>query len=153
MLFTDQNPEGATQFAPSKWGCVAAMHTAAAKGRTVVFDRQTHGCPGGGVNFLANPDQLSALVVLANYGRTTTDNVTAPMGAGCQSVCLLPHREPMREPPRAVIGMFDISARPHVDRDLLSFSVPFRMLQEMESNVAGSFLDHRSWQKVRERIA
>ena len=47
VIFTDEKPEGALQFKEGKWGCVIAMLTAAAKGRTAVFDRNTVGCQGG----------------------------------------------------------------------------------------------------------
>lgn len=104
------------------------------------------------VVFYANPDQLSALIVLANYGRTGIDNVFAPFAAGCQSVCLLPWHEASQERPRAVIGMTDISARPHIDANLVSFSMPYVMFKEMEGNVPGSFLDKTEWRKVAERI-
>lgn len=104
------------------------------------------------VVFYANPDQLSALVVLANYGRPYNDNVTIPFGAGCHSVCLIPLKEAEQPRPRAVVGMTDISARPYIDADLLSFSVPYAMFREMESNVPDSFLDKHAWQKVVGRI-
>ena len=55
------------------------------------------------VVFLVNPDQLSALSVLANYGRENNDNVFAPFGAGCHSVFLLPYREGKNPVPRAII--------------------------------------------------
>ena len=45
-----------------------------------------------------------------------------------------------------------ISARPHIEKDLLSFTVPYRMFLEMESNVESSFLKQESWMKVRQRI-
>lgn len=48
ILFSERKPEGALQFKERRWGCVVAMFTAAAKGRTAVFDRQTFGCLGGG---------------------------------------------------------------------------------------------------------
>ncbi|SCM78404.1 conserved hypothetical protein [uncultured Sporomusa sp.] len=224
VLFTNEKPEKALEFAEGRWGCAAAMLTAAAKGRQAVFSRSTFGCPGGSVGlglgnmypnfpggfeyflsigkegyregeaykktpelaesfvealpiqeipeqyvvfkplaeataeeprvvvFYANPDQLSALVVLANYGRPGNDNVMIPFGAGCQSTCLIPWNEASQERPRAVVGMTDISARPVIDADLLSFSVPFCMFKEMEANVAGSFLDKHAWQKVVKRI-
>jgi len=104
------------------------------------------------VVFYANPDQLSALVVLANYGRPGTDNVIIPFGAGCHSACLMPLHEAGRTQPRAVVGMTDISARPYIDADLLSFSVPYAMFREMEDNVPGSFLDKHDWGKVSARI-
>ncbi len=102
--------------------------------------------------FYANPDQLSALVVLANYGRAGNESAIIPFGAGCHSVCLFPLREAAQPQPRAVVGMTDISARPMVDADILSFSVPFAMFREMEENVPGSFLDRHDWQKVVARI-
>jgi len=104
------------------------------------------------VTFYANPDQLSALVVLANYGRASNDNVIIPFGAGCQTTCLIPYHEAQRELPRAVVGVTDISARPQVDPNVLSFTVPFKMFEEMEGNVRGSFLDRKAWKKVVERI-
>jgi uncharacterized protein (DUF169 family) len=48
ILFSNQRPENATQFKPGHMGCVASMLLTAAKGRTMVFDRNTFGCPGGG---------------------------------------------------------------------------------------------------------
>jgi uncharacterized protein (DUF169 family) len=46
-LFTDEKPEGALQFKEGVRGCSIAMLTAAAKGKTAVFDRKTTGCMGG----------------------------------------------------------------------------------------------------------
>ena len=163
VLFTQEKPDQALEFAEEKWGCAAAMLTAAMKGKTIAFSRKTFGCLGGGVGlgfgdqyvhfpggithflstgrgegyppgeaykktpelaqsfvdslpmtdipaefvvlkplsavepavetpqvvvFYANPDQLSALVVLTNYGRVGCNNVTIPFAAGCQSTCL-----------------------------------------------------------------
>ena len=225
VIFADSMPEGALQFSEGRWGCVVAMMSAAVKGKTAVFDRNTAGCmggkvglcfgntyssvPGGIENFLSagsatregegykktpelarsyadqlpftdipekyvvfkplsaveparepprvivfyvNPDQLSALVVLANYGRPGADNVVIPFSAGCHTVCLLPYQEGEREQPRAVVGLTDVTARPYIDADLLSFSVPWGMFLEMEGNVAGSFLEKPAWRKVRERL-
>ncbi|HEY3268364.1 MAG TPA: DUF169 domain-containing protein [Armatimonadota bacterium] len=104
------------------------------------------------VNFYVNPDQLSAMVVLANYGRSTVDNVVVRMGAGCHTLCLIPYAEGHREPQRAVIGLFDITTRSKVDPDILSFSMPYRMFQEMEANVPGSFFEYKDWLEVRKRL-
>ncbi|WP_281253676.1 DUF169 domain-containing protein [Sporomusa silvacetica] len=49
ILFTNEKPQGALEFKEGRWGCVAAMLTAAAKGRRAVFSRTTFGCEGGGV--------------------------------------------------------------------------------------------------------
>ncbi|MGE5480392.1 MAG: DUF169 domain-containing protein [Chloroflexota bacterium] len=103
------------------------------------------------VVFLATPDQISALVVLANYGRNGGENVFTPWGAGCHTIFLFPYNERNSEHPRAVIGLFDISARDKVDKDLLSFAVPYKMYEEMEGNVEESFLMRDVWMKVRNR--
>lgn len=100
----------------------------------------------------ANPDQLSALTVLANYGRQSNDNVILRFGSACSTICLLPYRESESEHPRAVVGITDVSARPFVDPEILSFTVPFAMFQEMEADVPGSFLEKEAWAKVRRRI-
>lgn len=104
------------------------------------------------VVFYANPDQLSALVILANYGRTGIDNVIIHTGGGCQTACRFPWSEAAKEHPRAFVGMMDITARAFIDADLLTFSVPYDMFREMEKNVPGSFLDRTGWSKLSKRI-
>jgi len=49
LLWSDTLPEDAVMFEKGKWGCVISLVAAAAKGKTVAFDRETYGCPGGGV--------------------------------------------------------------------------------------------------------
>lgn len=102
---------------------------------------------------LADPDQLSALIVLANYARQGNENVTAPFAAGCQQIGIFAYREARSTTPRAVIGLTDLSARNNVrrslDRNLFSFAVPWRMFQEMEENVEGSFLQKGTWASLR----
>jgi len=104
------------------------------------------------VVFLADMDQLSALVVLANYGRDDNESVIIPQAAGCQSIGIYPFREARSERPRAVVGLVDLSARVVVKRqlkdDLMSFAVPFVMFQEMEANVPGSFLERDTWKEL-----
>lgn len=102
------------------------------------------------VIFFANPDQISALVVLANYGRESNESVVSFFGAGCQSI-IYGYAEAEREVPRAILGFFDISARKYVDRDLFSFTVPLKMFEEMEGNVEGSFLEREQWLDLNKR--
>jgi uncharacterized protein (DUF169 family) len=106
------------------------------------------------VIFLAGMDQLSALVVLANYGMPGRENVIIPFAAGCQAIGIFPYYEANSQQPRAVIGLVDISARVQIKRqlkeDVMSFAVPFAMFQEMEANVPGSFLERNTWKELRE---
>jgi uncharacterized protein (DUF169 family) len=252
ILWTDEKPQGALQLKEGKWGCIMWMLAAAARGKTVVFDRKTYGCWGGGVGlgfgntyvkfpggvecfhhflssgnegwergrrigkrigafvqgellddfvhgeryikspdlvkeylasmpmldipaayvvfkpldrvepekeepivivFLANPDQLSALVVLANFSREGNEHVAIPFSAGCQTIGILAYREAQAERQRAVIGLTDPSARKYLrklGKDLMTFTVPFKMFQEMEANVEESFLKRETWKTLLE---
>lgn len=229
ILFTDDKPLPVVQFLPGKRGCVIAMLTAAAKGRTAVFDRDTAGCVGGiaglcfgnqydkmpggiayflstgrgegyreGEGYIKSPelaqkfvdqlpytdigqryvvfkplkeidaaretpelvcfyagaDQLSALTVLAGYNRETRDNVIMPFGAGCQSVCLLPYAQKKTGAPKAVVGLTDITARPLVPAEVLSFTVPWEMFIEMETAAReeNCFLNKGQWQLTAKRL-
>ncbi len=49
LLWSDTLPEDAVMFEKGRWGCVMSLVAAAAKGKSVAFDRETYGCPGGGV--------------------------------------------------------------------------------------------------------
>jgi len=105
------------------------------------------------VIFFVIPDQLSALTVLANYGREGNENVIIPYAAGCQTIGIYPYREAKLESPRAVVGLTDISAaRVHIRKQLgdhlMSFAVPFSLYEEMERNVEGSFLERHSWKDL-----
>lgn len=220
VLFADDKPEQAIQFAPDRWGCVVAMIVAAARGKWVAFDEDTCGCGGGSVGlgfgeygpgiatflstgtpeqegerykktpeyarafaeslpevdvpteyvvlkplgdvepdetpevviFLANADQLSGLVTMANYDRPTGDNVVLKFGAGCHSALLLVLAERERAEPRAVVGMTDPSARKVLPPGVLSFSVTYDRFLELEEQVDESFFITPTWQTIAERI-
>lgn len=104
------------------------------------------------VIFFADPDELSALVVLANYGRRDNENVIIPFAAGCQTIGIYPYREAEADRPRAVVGLTDLSARVYIRKqlggNLLSFAMPFALFKEMEANVEGSFLQRHTWQEL-----
>ncbi|HYW94428.1 MAG TPA: DUF169 domain-containing protein [Bacteroidales bacterium] len=100
--------------------------------------------------FFVNADQLSALVVMSDFNRGTNMSVTAPFGAACQSI-LFGFSEAKKENPASVIGFFDISKRSIVDRETLTFTVPYNMFREMEAGVQDSFLKMHVWQKLQER--
>jgi hypothetical protein len=104
------------------------------------------------VIFFAPPDVLSGLFTLANYDEPTNEAVFCPMGAGCGTIVQYPLNECKSDRPRAVLGMFDVSARPGVDPTSLTFSVPMQKLERMVDNMDESFLITGSWEKVKDRI-
>lgn len=103
------------------------------------------------VIFFASPDLIAGLHFLASFDRDD-DAVTAPFSSGCGAIVTLPLAEGERSDPRAVIGLFDPSARPHVEQNLLTFSVPFGLYGRMAANIPESFLTTRTWGTIRKRI-
>jgi uncharacterized protein (DUF169 family) len=104
------------------------------------------------VIFFAQPDVLAGLFTLANFDQSQRDGVITPMGSGCSSIVTYPYLEKDSPHPRAVIGMFDPSARPYVPKGTLSFAVPMKRFVTMVENVEESFLITSTWSKLRERI-
>jgi len=102
--------------------------------------------------FFANPDVLSGLFTLANYDETEPNGVYCPFSAGCGSIIQYPYLEKTSDRPRAIIGMFDVSARPYVPKETLTFAVPINKFMRMLDNMEESFLITRSWEKVRKRL-
>ncbi|NLO72719.1 MAG: DUF169 domain-containing protein [candidate division WS1 bacterium] len=95
-------------------------------------------------------DELAGLVGLAGYARAE-EAVIAPFGSGCSTLVTYPLAEGQRDLPRAVLGMFDPSARPHLAPEELSFAAPVALWEEMISNAEESFLSTPTWTRLRTR--
>ena len=104
------------------------------------------------VIFFATPDVLSGLFTLANYDEAEPNGVFCPFSAGCGSIVQYPYLEKDSARPRAVIGMFDVSARPYVPKETLTFAVPMNKFIRMVHNMEESFLITRSWENVKKRL-
>jgi len=104
------------------------------------------------VIFLASPDVLSGLFTLANFDEADLNGVYCPFCAGCGSIVKYPFLEKGASRARAVLGMFDVSARPFVPGSTLSFAVPMRKFSSMMDNMEESFLTTKSWEAVRRRL-
>ena len=104
------------------------------------------------VIFLAHGDVLSGLFTLSNFDEPDTRGVIAPFGAGCSTIVRSPYLEARKERPRSVLGMFDVSARPCVSKNRLSFATPMKKFCRMVDNMDESFLITDSWKAVRNRI-
>lgn len=105
------------------------------------------------VIFFAKPDVLSGLFTLANFDEAEPNGVFTPFSAGCGSIVQYPYLEKLSERPRCVLGMFDVSARPYVPENTLTFSIPINKFTEMVKDMEESFLVSSSWQKVNKRIS
>ncbi len=58
------------------------------------------------------------------------------------------YAESKKENPRAIVGLIDITVRPMIESNMLSFSIPYKMFLDMEENVEGSFLEKDLWKRV-----
>ncbi|MCJ7445540.1 MAG: DUF169 domain-containing protein [Methanotrichaceae archaeon] len=104
------------------------------------------------VVFVANPNQISALVTLANYSRADPDTVIVPSGAACHQILIYAYKEARSDKPRAVLGLTDIAARNSMRKllgdDVFTFAVPYKMFIQMETDVKGSFLEGPTWKNL-----
>jgi uncharacterized protein (DUF169 family) len=131
------------------------MHEFEAPARFIVFKRwdslEESDNPDV-VIFYAQPDVLAGLFTLANYDQVEQNGVIAPFSAGCGSIVQYPYLEKNAQRPKGIIGMFDVSARPHVHKDELTFAAPMNKFRQMAENMEESFLITSSWHRVQKRI-
>lgn len=95
--------------------------------------------------FFVTPDQLSALVNLFHYRKSTHDSVILSATSGCSSMFRVPYGELNKESPRAVVGNLDIFSRPHFDQNLLTFAVPGEDLSQMLEDADSCFFLTPQW--------
>jgi uncharacterized protein (DUF169 family) len=131
------------------------QETLPVNGKNIVFKRWDNLTPSDNpevVVFFANPDVLAGLFTLANFDQTDPNGTITPFGAGCGTIVHYPYLESLTERQRAVIGMFDISARPCVQENILTFAIAMRRFERIITYMEESFLITETWTIVRNRI-
>lgn len=98
--------------------------------------------------FLANADQISGLVTLANYDSAKNDAVKILFGAGCAQIFLYPATDKNF----CYVGLTDPTARKFIDKNLLAFSLSYEKFLQLENVSKESFLNYDAWQKIFNRI-
>lgn len=93
--------------------------------------KNNHAIKPDTIMFIANPDQLSALIHLFSYRNSRYDNVIMPMSSGCASIFRIPFGELDYGTKRGVVGNVDIFSRPHFDKNTFCFTIPFESFKEM----------------------
>ncbi len=102
------------------------------------------------MTFYVNPDQLSLLILGAEYNNASINDtpVTATFGSGCgQMASLLGDLE--TDIPKATIGATDIAMREHFPPDILAFSVNLPMYKQLCELDENSFLYKPFWKRLR----
>ena len=107
------------------------------------------------VTFLVNPDQLSALIIGANYNYASggPQPVLAPFGSGCMELVSL--FEDL-DVPQAVLGATDIAMRQYLPPHIMAFTVTKPLFQQLCELDEKSFLHKPFWRnlkKAREETA
>jgi len=126
-----------------------------APARQVVFKRWDHLAENDTpqvVIFFAGADVISGLFTLAGFDESDPQAVIAPFGSGCSTIVQQPFRELESPHPHAVLGMFDVTARPWVGPHEMTLAVPWPKFVSMVDNMDKSFLTLHDWAKVKERI-
>jgi hypothetical protein len=121
----------------------------------VVFKRWDKLAPGDEPElavFFADQDVVAGLFTLANFDEAEPNAVICPFGSGCSSIVFHPYRELQSDRPRCVMGMFDISARPYIGENTLTFAVPITKFERMVDDMGESFLTTDSWKELYGRM-
>ncbi|MDR2913777.1 MAG: DUF169 domain-containing protein [Tannerella sp.] len=106
-----------------------------------------------GIIFFATPDILSGLTTWAYFDNNSDDAVTSKFGSGCSTVITDTVIENKKNGKRTFIGFFDLSVRPHIEENIISFSIPMSRFKEMYHTMRNSSLFGTSaWSKLRDRI-
>jgi hypothetical protein len=61
-------------------------------------------------------------------------------------------KEGEKDKPQAILGLFDVSARPFVEPDTLTLAMPTKLFRSLLADQDESFLITKGWEVVRERI-
>lgn len=106
-----------------------------------------------GVIFFAQPDVLSGLCTWVFYDNHSLDAVSSHFGSGCSATISNVVTENRKGGDRAFLGLFDPSARPYFESNVLSLSIPMSRFQVMLGTLRECSLSGTpAWRKIRNRI-
>lgn len=104
------------------------------------------------VSFYVDLDQLSALILAANYDASPDDPtpVIAPFGSGCSQLLSLFADENI---PQAIVGATDIAMRQHMPPEVAAFTVTRPMFERLCRIDSRSFLNKPFLKRLRDARA
>jgi hypothetical protein len=100
------------------------------------------------VTFYVSPDQLSLLILAAQYHSAPKDPppVIAPFGSGCMQLISLFEDLSV---PQAIVGATDIAMRQYIDPELIAFTVTKPMFEHLCGLDDKSFLHKAFWKNLK----
>ena len=101
--------------------------------------------------FLVPPDALAGLATAVYHATGNPRDIISPWGSGCASTLAYPIREALGGG-RAVLGIFDPSARPFLSPFTMSLAMPYSLYRRLLETAEGSFLSTPGWRGLRRRI-
>lgn len=104
------------------------------------------------VTFFARTERLTGLCHLTYFALNNHQAVEIPFGAGCSGTFAWTRTYQRKGLRRAVIGCTDISCRPYMKTDELSFNITPDILTDLINAAPQSFLTGHSWQGVLKKI-
>lgn len=105
------------------------------------------------ISFIANPDQISALIHLFGYRSPAYDNVIVPMSSGCASLFRIPFGEMLSGRGRAVVGNVDVVSRPPFPANTFFFTIPATAYRGILADAEESMLAAKFWLGVKKRLS
>ena len=116
------------------------------------WDKLTEEDNPDAVIFFCSPDVMSGLFTLTNYDMVNPQQAVAPFGSGCATIINYPYLEQQKDDPKCIIGMFDPSARPHIGRFELAYTIPMKRFEKIIDYMDESFLITKTWDTIKKRI-
>jgi len=104
------------------------------------------------VAFFARPESLCGLHQLATFVTNDYEAVVSPWGAACTNLITWPYKHLAAGKNKAVLGGWDPSARKFFKTDELSFTVPYKMFEQMLNRYTESFLMTGTWATMYKKI-
>ncbi len=95
----------------------------------------------------ADPDQISALVIMLGAHNGRAQNVIVPYCSACQSI-MFAASEMEKAEQKAVMGLFDISQRNRELSRYLTLTMPFPLWETLVKDPEKSCLTTEAWRKI-----
>lgn len=106
-----------------------------------------------GLIFFATPDVLSGLVSWVQFDTNEPDAISVPFGSGCSTIITRTIVENRKNGRRTFLGMFDPSARPSIESNILTLAIPMSRFNELYYTIEKTCLSGtKDWTAVKERI-